>query len=45
MEVTATFKGIDSNGKITTVNIAIDFDPSKYIVKKLEKNGNDNNNI
>ena len=36
MEVTAIFKGINNEGKIISKKITIDFDPSKYIVKKID---------
>lgn len=35
MEVTAIFKGINNEGKIVSKKITVDFDPSKYIVKKI----------
>ena len=35
MEVTAIFKRINNEGKIISKKITVDFDPSKYIVRKV----------
>ena len=38
MKVTAIFKRIKDKGEIVSKEITIDFDPSKYIVRKIKCN-------